>query len=72
MVEAITLLSIPQFWPPDSLDYRSELIIFDMYVKVVTNQPIPNVSVKHDDGVEPTKYFIESLRCGKIHTCIQI
>ena len=26
MVEAVKPLSIPQFWPPNSLDYRSELI----------------------------------------------
>ena len=27
MVDASTALTIPQFWPPDSLDYRSELIL---------------------------------------------
>ena len=27
MIEASTALTIPQFWPHDSLDYRSELIL---------------------------------------------
>ena len=27
LLEAVTPLTIPQFWPPDSLDYRSELIL---------------------------------------------
>ena len=25
--EAVTPQTIPQFWPPDSLDYRSELLL---------------------------------------------
>ena len=27
LVEAVTPQTIPQFWPPDSLDYRRELIL---------------------------------------------
>ena len=27
-LEAFTSQTIPQFWPPDSLDYRSELILY--------------------------------------------
>ena len=29
LVEAVTPLTIPQFWPPNSLDYRSELLLPD-------------------------------------------
>ena len=34
VVEAFTPLTMPQFWPPDSLDYRSEQILPVAYIFV--------------------------------------